>query len=70
MAFVAMPFIPVGCINVLFCAVARPECVVNVRVTISVKVRHSNPENFAFWIYSFILFDIIHNNLIFRISSL
>jgi hypothetical protein len=47
-AFVAMLFTPVGWINVLFWALARPECVVNERVTISDKVRKSNPKIFPF----------------------
>jgi hypothetical protein len=33
-----------GCINVLFCAEAKPECVVNATVVISDMVRINKPQ--------------------------
>ncbi|MGA8084948.1 MAG: hypothetical protein WB988_24100 [Candidatus Nitrosopolaris sp.] len=45
--FVAFVAMPVGCINVLFWPLARPECADNERVTISDRVRNSKPKIFA-----------------------
>jgi len=62
--FVAMLFIPVGCINVLFCAFAKPECV-DARVVISDMVRINKPKAFALWRYSNILSENSNGNLIY-----